>query len=129
MTESPLPEAPTVALTDEERVEGHGGRDRRHAAGTEAMHTRASAGWTALVVAVVVLILLVIFIAENTQQSTVNFIGVHGHASTAVVILIAAIVGAAIVLIVGAARILQLRRAVRHPPDVPRPSERTTTPT
>jgi uncharacterized integral membrane protein len=76
--------------------------------------TRISASWTAVVAAVVVLILLVIFVAENTQRSTVNFVGFHGHAPTAVVLLIAAIAGAVIVIIVGVARILQLRKAAKH---------------
>jgi uncharacterized integral membrane protein len=76
--------------------------------------TRISASWTAVVAAVVLLIVLVIFIAENTQRSTVNFVGFHGHAPTAVVLLIAAIAGAVIVIIVGAARILQLRKVARH---------------
>ena len=76
--------------------------------------TRISASWTAVVAAVVLLILLVIFIAENTQRSTVNFVGFHGHAPTAVVLLISVIAGAVIVVIVGAARILQLRKVARH---------------
>jgi uncharacterized integral membrane protein len=84
-------------------------------AGAPAMHTRASASWVALVVAVVFLILLVIFIAQNTQRSTVNFLGMHGHAPVAVVLLVAALAGAVIVIIAGATRILQLRRAVKHP--------------
>jgi uncharacterized integral membrane protein len=76
--------------------------------------TRISASWTAVVAAVVVLILLVIFIAENTQRSTVNFVGFHGHAPTAVALLVAAIAGAVIVIIVGVARILQLRKVAKH---------------
>ena len=76
--------------------------------------TRISASWTAVVAAVLILIVLVIFIAENTQRSTVNFVGFHGRAPTAVVLLIAAITGAAIVIIVGAARILQLRKVAKH---------------
>ncbi len=76
--------------------------------------TRISASWTALVAAVCVLTLLVIFIAENPQRSTVNFVGFHGHAPTAVVLLISAIAGAALVAIVGVARIIQLRRIAKH---------------
>jgi uncharacterized integral membrane protein len=76
--------------------------------------TRISASWTAVVAAVVVLTILVIFIAENTQRSTVNFVGFHGHAPTAVVLLIAAIGGASIVIIVGLARIIQLRKVAKH---------------
>lgn len=76
--------------------------------------TRVSASWTAVVVAALVLVLLVIFIAQNTQRSSVNFLGLHGTAPTAVVLLIAATAGALIVVIVGVARILQLRRAASH---------------
>jgi uncharacterized integral membrane protein len=76
-----------------------------------ALRTRVSASWTAVVVAALVLVLLVIFIAQNTQHSSVNFLWFHGTAPTAVVLLIAATAGALIVIIVGAARIVQLRRA------------------
>lgn len=73
--------------------------------------TRISASWTAVVVAAFVLVLLVIFIAQNTQHSSVNFLWLHGKAPTAVVLLIAATAGALVVIIVAVARILQLRRA------------------
>jgi uncharacterized integral membrane protein len=73
--------------------------------------TRVSASWTAVVVAALVLVLLIIFIAQNTQRSSVNFLGLHGTAPTAVVLLIAAAAGALIVVTVAIARILQLRRA------------------
>lgn len=77
-------------------------------------HTRISASWTALVVAVVVFVVLVVFIAQNTQASTVNFLGFHGRAPTAVMLLIAAVAGAVIVVVAGVARIIQLRRMARH---------------
>jgi uncharacterized integral membrane protein len=63
------------------------------------------------VVAALVLVLLIIFIAQNTQHSSVNFLWLHGTAPTAVVLLIAAAAGALIVVTVDVARILQLRRA------------------
>jgi uncharacterized integral membrane protein len=80
-----------------------------------ALRTRLSAGWTGVVVAALVLVLLVVFIAQNTQRSSVNFLWFHGTAPTAVVILIAAAAGALIVVIVAVARIVQLRRATSHP--------------
>ena len=43
-----------------------------------ALRTRVSASWTAVVVAAFVLVLLVIFIAQNTQHSSVNFCGFMG---------------------------------------------------
>ena len=76
--------------------------------------TRVSASWTAVVVGVLILILLIVFVAENTQRAQVNFMGVHGHASTAVVLLIAAVAGAVIVAAVGVSRILQLRQRAKR---------------
>ena len=80
----------------------------------DGLRTRVSASWTAVVVAAFVLVLLVVFIAQNTQHSSINFLWFHGSAPTAVVLLIAATAGALIVIIVAAARILQLRRAASH---------------
>jgi uncharacterized integral membrane protein len=76
--------------------------------------TRLSASWTAVVAAAILLIALVIFIGQNTQQSTINFLGVHGKAPTAVVLLVAALAGAVIVMAVGIARILQLRKTAKQ---------------
>jgi len=75
------------------------------------LRTRVSASWTAVVVAALVLVLLIIFIAQHTQHSSVNFLWLHGTAPTAVVLLIAAAAGALVVVTVAVARILQLRRA------------------
>lgn len=75
--------------------------------------TRLSAAWTAVTGAVLVLTLVVIFTAENTAQTSVTLFGFHGHAPTGVLLLAALILGAAVVLAVGAARILQLRRLAR----------------
>jgi len=81
---------------------------------THPTPTRVSASWTAVVVGVVILILLIIFVAENTQSASINYLGVHGHAPTAVVLLIAAVAGAVIVMTVAASRILQLRRQAKR---------------
>jgi uncharacterized integral membrane protein len=77
-------------------------------------HTRLSATWTGVVAALIVLVVLIVFIAENTQHSTVTFFGQHGSAPVAVLLLIAAVAGALIVVMVGAARLLQLRLADRR---------------
>ena len=82
-----------------------------------ALPTRISASWTAVVVGALVLVLLIIFIAENTQNSSVNFLGLHGTAPTSVVLLIAVAAGALIVVTVAVARILQLRRAASSHPE------------
>jgi len=88
--------------------------DRQDETGSAVTPTRTSAAWAAVVVATALAILLVIFVAENTQSATINFLGAHGHAPTSVTILVAAIVGAVLVLVVGIARILQLRRVAHR---------------
>jgi uncharacterized integral membrane protein len=113
-SDASLPEAVSSGTTADGATT-QGTEDDGHRTHTGVLHTRASATWIAAVVAVLVLVLLVIFIAENTQRTTVSMLGFHGHAPTAVIILIAAIAGAAIVIVIGATRILQLRRAVKHP--------------
>ncbi len=78
---------------------------------SQATPTRLSATWTAVVVASVLMIALVTFVAQNTQRSSINFLWLHGRAPTAVVLLIAAIAGALIVAAVGVARLVQVHRA------------------
>ncbi|HET9075124.1 MAG TPA: LapA family protein [Solirubrobacteraceae bacterium] len=76
--------------------------------------TLAGRVWVAIAVAAVLLVLLIIFIAENSQRVTVSFLGAHGHISEALALLIAVVVGIAITLLVGSARIVQLSRQVRR---------------
>jgi uncharacterized integral membrane protein len=84
----------------------------RAAAGPRA--TNAARVWIALAVATVLLILLIIFIAENSRSVTISFLGANGHISLALALLIAAVVGVAVTLLAGTARILQLRLEVRR---------------
>ena len=76
--------------------------------------TNAGRLWIALAVATVLLALLIIFIAENSRSVTISFLGASGHISLALALLIAAVVGAAVTLLAGTARILQLRLEVRR---------------
>ena len=79
-----------------------------------AAPTRISAVWTAVVVVTVLLLLLAIFVGQNTRQADVSFLWWHGRAPTAVLLMLAAVAGAALVLGAGIARILQLRRRGGH---------------
>lgn len=76
--------------------------------------TNAGRVWVAIGVATALLILLIIFIAENSSPVTISFLGAHGSISLALALLIAAVVGAAVTLLAGTARILQLRLEVRR---------------
>jgi len=76
--------------------------------------SRTSRSWLSLSALVVVLILLVVFIAQNTQQVQVSFFGWDGHPPLSVALLVAAVAGAAVSVIVGTLRIWQVRRRVRR---------------
>jgi uncharacterized integral membrane protein len=76
--------------------------------------SRTSRSWLSLAALVVVLILLVVFIAQNTQQVEVSFFGWSGHPPLSVALLVAAVGGAALALIVGTLRLWQVRRRVRR---------------
>jgi uncharacterized integral membrane protein len=81
----------------------------------EIPRTKTAAAHNGLIAGAIVLILLLVFILENTQDVRIAYFGVGFHMPLGVALLLAAIAGALIVGIVGSARILQLRRRVRHP--------------
>jgi uncharacterized integral membrane protein len=76
--------------------------------------TRLSGAWIALIAGAVVLLLLLIFILENSQDVDIAFLGMHGHLPLGVALLLAAICGALLVVIPGVGRIMQLRRTARQ---------------
>ncbi|MEO8744114.1 MAG: lipopolysaccharide assembly protein LapA domain-containing protein [Candidatus Dormiibacterota bacterium] len=71
--------------------------------------TRLSGAWTAVVIGLVALIVILVFILQNQQKVEVSFLFLSGHLPLAVALLFAMILGALIVVAFGAARILQLR--------------------
>jgi uncharacterized integral membrane protein len=77
-------------------------------------HTRISAAWFGVWTGIAVVILLIIFIGQNTAQVPINFLWMHGLIPTALALLIAGVGGAIIATAVAAARIVQLRRLVRR---------------
>lgn len=70
--------------------------------------------WVGLFALAVLLLLLVIFIAQNTGRVAVRFLGWEGHPPLAVALLVAAVGGLLLGVIGGALRIWQLHRRVRH---------------
>ncbi|MBA2955245.1 DUF1049 domain-containing protein [Nocardioides sp. MAH-18] len=76
--------------------------------------SRTSGAWVAVVLAAVLLILLVVFIAQNTQDVHLSFLWWDGSTPLSVALLIAAVIGIALTAVVGTLRIWQLRRRVRR---------------
>ena len=78
--------------------------------------TRAGMIWVAVSAALVLLVLLIVFILQNQDRVTVQYLGVAGELSLGMALFIAAVAGGILVAIAGAARILQLRSQRRHRP-------------
>ena len=92
--------------------------DRRSPAGFDdrgkVKRGRVSTLWISLIAAAVVLILLIIFIAQNLDKATIHFLGLSGRMPIGLTILIAAIFGILIAAIPGTIRIIQLRKSLKR---------------
>jgi uncharacterized integral membrane protein len=82
--------------------------DRSHEP-VRAERTRTSSTFVAVAVAVVFLVLLITFIAQNNRKVPLHFLSWSGTVSEALAIVGSAVAGAVLVLAIGAARIVQLR--------------------
>jgi len=90
---------------------GTTGRDK----GDDPLRRSRTSGVYAAVIGLgVVLILLIIFIAQNTRRTTVSFLAWDGQVPVAVALLIAAVAGLFLAGMAGALRIMQLRRRVKR---------------
>jgi lipopolysaccharide assembly protein A len=91
---------------------------RASAEPTRAQHTigptRTSMVWTMVGIGVVLLIAILVFILQNGQRARVRFLMVDGTLPLGVALLFAALLGALLVLVAGAARVLQLRVMARR---------------
>jgi len=105
----PMPPA-TPERTSPERTSPAPGFDSRG----RVRGTKVSGLWVGLIGTALFLILLVIFIAQNSHRVSLHFFGWHGQFSLALTILLSAVIGVLLVAIPGTARIVQLRRALRQ---------------
>ena len=76
--------------------------------------TRTSMVWTMVGIGVVLLVAILVFILQNGQRVQVRFLMVDGTLQLGVALLFAALLGALLVLVAGAARVLQLRVVARR---------------
>jgi uncharacterized integral membrane protein len=76
--------------------------------------SRTSGFWIAVAALGLVLVLLIVFIAQNTRQTTVSFLTWDGEAPVAVALLVATAAGLFLATVAGSLRILQLRRRVKR---------------
>ncbi|HJP76005.1 MAG TPA: lipopolysaccharide assembly protein LapA domain-containing protein, partial [Pseudonocardiaceae bacterium] len=90
----------------------------------QVRRTKFSGLWVGLTVAAIVLLVLLVFIIENSQTVDIAFFGAHGHLSLGVAMLLAAIGGILLVAIPGYGRIIQLRRVLRKAAKPNQPPEK-----
>jgi uncharacterized integral membrane protein len=103
------PDEPTTTTPE------HGPQSGRPAKADDPLRgSRTSGIWAGVVALGVVLILLIIFIAQNTTKVDVAFLGWEGRTPLSVALLIATAAGLFLATIAGMLRILQLRRRVRR---------------
>jgi uncharacterized integral membrane protein len=76
--------------------------------------TRTSMVWTMVGLGVVLSFAILVFILQNGQRVRVRFLMVNGTLPLGAALLFAALLGALLVLVAGAARVLQLRVVARR---------------
>ena len=85
----------------------------------QTTRSRIGATWVALALGLALAIAVLVFIIQNSQPVRIEWIGLHVRISLAVALLLAAVGGALVAILVGSARIVQLRvarrRAARRP--------------
>ncbi|MEU4239990.1 lipopolysaccharide assembly protein LapA domain-containing protein [Actinoplanes sp. NPDC026619] len=107
------PQPPTTPADLPLPVDGTGG-EIAPPPGVRQPFTRVRAAWVGVWAGIVVVILLIIFIGQNTAPVDVHFLWLDGQIPTALALLIAGVGGAIIAVAAGAARIVQLRRMMRR---------------
>ncbi len=86
--------------------------------------TRSGVMWTATVLALVLLVLLIIFIAQNTNTVDLQYFGLKGTVQLGLALFVAAVGGGIVVAIAGAARIVQLRSIARKGKATPKTAKK-----
>ena len=115
MTEGASSEPPTTSVpTSASTSTSTSAEAQAPASPQPAPTTKTGIAFGGLIAGAIVLILLLVFILENTESVKISYFGAGGHLPLGVALLLAAIGGALVTGIVGAARIMQLRRHVRR---------------
>jgi uncharacterized integral membrane protein len=76
--------------------------------------TRAAALWSAMIGGFLILILLLVFILQNTGSASIHLFAWEWNLPVGVAILLAAVCGGLLTVAAGSTRIIQLRRAAKR---------------
>lgn len=107
MADSDSPREPEAQAPEEAPAPGRATSDPLRS-------SRTSGLWFAVVGSAIILVLLIVFIAQNTDPVDVTFMGWEGETPLAVALLIATVAGLVLAAVAGTLRIWQLRRRVRR---------------
>jgi uncharacterized integral membrane protein len=77
-------------------------------------YTRTGAAWFGICAAALLTVVLIVFMLQNTRSVEVSFLWMHGNVPLALALLIAAVSAAVVAMVVGVARMTQLRRLSRR---------------
>jgi uncharacterized integral membrane protein len=112
MTDDPRTPATTAPTSSTSPTSGPNPASTDVASGVRG--TRTATLWPLVSLSVLVAVVALIFIVQNSQRTKVSFLGWDGSAPLAVLLLCATVLGALLVLLAGAARVIQLRLAARR---------------
>ena len=76
--------------------------------------TRTGTAWVGIWIAAVALVVLVVFMMQNTRSVEITFLWMHGRVPLALALLVAGVGVAVLAMAVGGARVGQLRRLARR---------------
>ena len=106
--------SPPSTPSDEGAIETPSSGDGSPPAPDARRFTRAGAAWVATGAALLLLILLIVFMLQNSTKVEVQFLGLAGTIPLGIALLIAAVGGGVVVAIAGVARVTQLRMSARR---------------
>lgn len=89
--------------------------DAPSAADRHVPRTRTGAAWVGVCAAAIIALALVIFAVQNTRNVEISFLWMTTSTPLALALLIGAVGGILLTMVLGTARITQLRRQVRGP--------------
>jgi|SRR5664280_2519267 putative membrane protein len=81
---------------------------------TQVPHTRTGSAWLAICAIALGFVVLIIFMLQNTRSTEVSFLWMQGTLPLALALLIASVGAALLTMVIGTARITQLRRLSRR---------------
>jgi uncharacterized integral membrane protein len=80
----------------------------------KSLFTRVSAAWVAIGAALALLVLMIVFMLQNSTRTDFHYLGLTASLPLGLAMVIAAVGGGLVVAIAGTARITQLRKDARR---------------